>query len=110
MAAGKPLTKFLITLVHSSELMARFNSSEREALLREWGLADHELFSKGELTLERVQEAVAAEHREEGAAVEVAWWIWFFGPPPKPDWVWGLDDEGSDDDHGGGGGGHATVQ
>lgn len=110
----KPLTKFLITLVHSSELMARFNSPEREELLREWGLYDNELFRDGDPTLTEVQAAVAAEHETEGMGAEVAWWIRVYGPPPRPDWVWGAsadDEEGETeqepDENGGGGHAHA---
>ena len=98
MAGGKPLTRFLIALSHSQELLAAFNSGDRDEVLREWNLADHDLFREGELTLDRVQEAVAAENADAGG-VHVAWWIWFFGGAGvKPEtWIWGLDD---DDDYG----------
>jgi hypothetical protein len=108
MARGKPLTGFLLAMVHSPELTAAFNDSEqRPALLEKWGLGEHELFSSGELTLERVRAAVNAEQSEAGSEsggglgsggafgsesegesesggdsaslgpVQVAWWIWF---------------------------------
>lgn len=115
MAADKPLTRFLITLCHSSELIARFNSDEREELLREWGLYEHEIFRGGDPTLEQIRAAVAAEHEPEGMGVEVAWWIRVYGPPPRPDWVWGPsadeeeDEPASEEDDGGGGGGHAHA-
>jgi hypothetical protein len=95
MARGKPLTGFLLALVHSRELTAAFNDPEqRQALLEEWGLGEHPLFAgEGDPTLTEVQEAVNAEHEGqeqsgslfggggEAAApaptVSIAWWIWF---------------------------------
>ena len=91
MAGGKPLTGFLLALVHSRELTAAFNDPEqRQALLDEWGLGEHPLFAdENDPTLTEVQEAVNAEHQgqEEGGSlleaaapaptVGVAWWIWF---------------------------------
>ncbi|NUT56617.1 MAG: hypothetical protein HOQ03_11645 [Thermoleophilia bacterium] len=86
--------------------MNDFNSPDRRSsLLEEWGLSGHELFRE-ELTLDRVRAAVAEEQAPDGPSVDVAWWIWFFGgPPKKPDWVWGVDDETEDDDDANGGGG-----
>ena len=99
MARGKPLTRFLLALVHSRELMDEYrNPDRRTSLLAEWGVADNELFRQGELTLERAREAIAAEHETEDMSVDVAFWIWFLGgPPKKPDWVWGVDEEPDDD-------------
>ena len=99
MARGKPLTRFLLALVHSRELMDEYrNPDRRSSLLVEWGVADNDLFQKGELTLDRARDAVAAEHEAEGMSVDVAFWIWFLGgPPKKPDWVWGVDEEPDDD-------------
>ena len=109
MASELPLTRFLIALSHSPELLERFKSGERGDLLAEWGVADNELFREGELTLERVQEHLNKEHADRGGRVEVAWWILIFGPPPRPDWVWGIDDDG-DELGGTGGGGYASTQ
>jgi hypothetical protein len=68
MARGKPLTGFLLAMVHSPELTAAFNDPEqRPALLENWGLSGHDLFSEGELTLERVRAAVNAEQSEAGS-------------------------------------------
>jgi hypothetical protein len=107
--SDKPLTRFLITLCHSTELLAAFNEYPAR-VLQEWGLADHPVFrSEGSPTLEEIQRAVAAEHESEGAQVEVAWWIRVFGgPPPRPDWVWGPQDA-PEDDGGGGGGGQSAA-
>ncbi len=31
--------------------------------------------------------------------MEIAWWIWFMkGPPKRPDWVWGVDEDSPDKD------------
>jgi hypothetical protein len=77
----KPLTTLLLGLAHSPDLLAEFNS-DRATVLERWGLTEHELF-QADLTLERVQAAVAEEF---GGEVQVAWWIWF------PDWVWGFSE------------------
>ena len=97
MARGKPLTRFLLALCHSPDLLREFNDpGRRTSLLEEWRVGGNELFS-GPLTQERVQAAVAAEQGDDCSSVEVAWWIWFFGgPPKKPDWVWGTDVEPED--------------
>lgn len=103
--SAKPLTRFLIALCHSTELLAAFNEYPGR-VLQEWGLAEHPVFrSESSPTLEQIQQAVAAEHEGE-ARVEVAWWIRVFGgPPPRPDWVWGPQDE----PEGGGSGGDTAA-
>ncbi len=109
MPADKPLTRFLIALAHSRELLAEFNSDRRPDLLSEWGVADNDLFQSEDWTLERVRAAVAEEH-DDGTDVDVAWWIWFFGGPrPGPDWIWGPNDD-PDGGSGGGGGGPPYTQ
>lgn len=95
MAGGKPLTGFLLALVHSRELTLAFHDPEqRQALLEEWGLGEHPLFAnENDPTLTQVQEALDAEHQggdqsdpllgsggESGAeatSVVIAWWVWF---------------------------------
>lgn len=69
--AEQKLTRFLIALAHSSELMDRFSDrAKRGALLEEWGLADHPALAD-DATLADVERAV--EEENEGA--DVAWWI-----------------------------------
>ena len=99
MARGKPLTGFLLALVHSPEMTAAFNDPERRpALLEKWGLGEHELFAgQNDPTLTQIRDAVTAEQQGDdesegesllggggdpsGQTVDVAWWIWFFGDP-----------------------------
>ena len=79
-ASGKPLTEFLLELSHSCELAQRFSDpDQRNDVLDERGLSEHEVFANGEPTLDAVQAAVAAENPS--ASVGVTWWIWFFGDP-----------------------------
>lgn len=80
--AEQKLTRFLIALAHSSELMDRFNDpKQREALIEEWGLTGHDALAQ-DATLADVQRAVEAEN--EGA--DVAWWIRFAQVDPDT-WV-----------------------
>ena len=98
MAQGQKLTRFLIALAHSSELMDKFNDpAQREALLREWNLADHPALRES-ATLAEVQRAVEAEN--EGA--DVAWWIQFAEVDPGT-WVVESAEEAGGDTTGGGG-------
>jgi hypothetical protein len=80
MARGKPLTGFLLALSHSRELAEAFSDpAQRNQVLMQWGLGEHELFTNGDPTLEDVQAAVAAEHDggSDGPPVVVTWWVWF---------------------------------
>jgi hypothetical protein len=71
MAPQQKLTRFLIALAHSPELMDRFNDpAQRDALLKEWGLGGHRALRQ-EATLADVQAAVEAENK----GADVAWWI-----------------------------------
>jgi hypothetical protein len=104
MGEVKPLTRFLLAVCHSQELMAAFNDLEqRGSVLQEWRLQDHPLFTEGEVTAERVREAVASEQGVDTADVGTAFWIWFFSGPKRPDWVWSPQHDDPDDDDDGNG-------
>lgn len=91
MAKGsKPLTELLIDLAHDEDLVARF-IKDPSAVFAERGLsANPEL--RGELTLDRLQRVVAAEHEAEGKEAFVSLWIiagklplptpWIIATPP----------------------------
>jgi hypothetical protein len=96
--AEQKLTRFLIALAHSSELMDRFNSREREELLREWGLGDHPALAEN-ATLAEVQEAV----EKENTGADVAWWIRLAQVAPDTWVVESAEEAGGPDSTTGGG-------
>jgi hypothetical protein len=90
---SKPLTELLIDLAHDDELVARF-VEDPSAVFAERGLtANPELV--GELTLDKLQRVVAAEHEAEGKEAFVSLWIiagklplptpWIIATPPDED-------------------------
>ena len=91
--ARQKLTKFLIALAHSPELMDQFNGTDeqRQRLLEKWGVQDEPALER-DATLEQVQAAVEAEN--EGA--DVAWWIRFAQVDPQTWIVEGADQAGGD--------------
>ena len=103
MASGKPLTEFLLALSHSRELAQRFSDpDQRNDVLEQWGLGEHDLFTNGDPTLEEVQAAVAEEHTA-GATVRRSLSPGGSGSrrpdmSKRPEWIWGVDDKPDDDD------------
>ena len=97
MAPEQKLTRFLVALAHSSELMDRFNDpAQREDLIREWGLTGHKALAQ-DATLADVQAAVEAENK----GADVAWWIRLAQIDPTT-WVVESAEEAGGDTTGGG--------
>ena len=97
MAAEQTLTRFLIALAHSSELMDRFSDrAQRPALLKEWGLTGHPALAD-DATLADVEAAVEAENK----GADVAWWIRLAQIGPDS-WVVESAEEAGGDTTGGG--------
>jgi hypothetical protein len=96
-APEQKLTRFLIALAHSDDLMDRFNDrSRRDELLKEWGLLNHPALAES-ATLADVQRAV--ENENEGA--DVAWWIRLAEGPDPDTWVVESAEEAGGDTTGG---------
>jgi hypothetical protein len=93
MAGEQKLTRFLIALAHSPELMDQFNGSdeERRALLAKWGVENEPALART-ATLADVQAAVEAENK----GADVAWWIRFAQVDPETWIVEGAEETGGD--------------
>lgn len=102
---GKPITRFLIALAHSSELLHRFRHSP-DAVLEEWGLQKHSSLLNPDATLRQIQDAVAAEHADEGGDATAMFWILVGSAPTQPNWI---QAPSTDDDQSGGGGSSAAA-
>lgn len=98
----KPLTQFLIDLGEDDELLERFRANP-EGVLKERGLDAHPAL-QGELTLDDIYQAAAAENPEEDINVSV--WIRIGKLPlPSPWIISSSSDEPRDDEPSGGPGG-----
>jgi hypothetical protein len=84
---GKPLTRFLIALGHSGDMLRLYqDDSKRTSLLREWGLEDHPALQPG-ATLEDIQIAVDEEHVGEDPGMIVTPSVMAAGVPRPTGWI-----------------------
>jgi hypothetical protein len=84
---GKPLTRFLIALGHSSDMLREYrDDSKRTDLLREWGLEDHPALAP-EATLRDIQDAVDAEQEADDPGMIVTPTLTAAAAPRPTGWI-----------------------